>query len=238
MIVFLSLLVWIASFIGTITGFGTSTLLIPVLLSFFEPVTTLLFVGIIHWASSFWRILLFYRGFNKKLILLFGVPGIFAAFVGGYLPHLVSPVLLTRIMGFFLLLYSLSTLLKYEFSFPQRWETLVIGGIFSGFLSGLTGIGGAVRSAFLSAFTLNTMTFLATMGVIGFAVDSARVIVYLLSGVTLDMWLWKSLLLCMPASFLGVLIGKKIVLRVSEYQFQKIVAGAIGIIALKLIIFP
>ena len=47
--IYITLLTLFASIIGTITGFGTSTIMIPILVMFFPPVETIFLVAIIHW---------------------------------------------------------------------------------------------------------------------------------------------------------------------------------------------
>ena len=60
----LFLLTFCASAIGTATGFGTATIMLPVLALFMPGATALLFVGIIHLAGDLWKVLLFKKGFT------------------------------------------------------------------------------------------------------------------------------------------------------------------------------
>ena len=48
-IVLLVLLTFFASIIGTLAGFGTSTIMVPILSLFYPFSLVLFFVGIIHW---------------------------------------------------------------------------------------------------------------------------------------------------------------------------------------------
>jgi|GEM_PF-1629972 uncharacterized membrane protein YfcA len=72
------LVVLLGSSIGTLTGFGLSTVMIPVMVLFYPLAEALLFVGIIHWFGDVWKLLLFREGIRWKLILSFGIPGILA----------------------------------------------------------------------------------------------------------------------------------------------------------------
>ena len=63
-LILLSLLAVIASGVGTLTGFGTSTIMLPVLLFFFPLPVTLLFAGIVHWFGDIWKMLFFRSGIN------------------------------------------------------------------------------------------------------------------------------------------------------------------------------
>ena len=105
----------IASCVGTMTGFGTSTIMVPVLLFFYPVPQTLLFVGIIHWFGNIWKLILFRKGFQWKLILSFGIPGIAATFLGASLVFSISATILSRILGVFLICYVVYLFVKSSF---------------------------------------------------------------------------------------------------------------------------
>ena len=75
-ILLLTMLSLFASSVGTLTGFGTSTIMVPVLLLRYSLPETLLFVGVIHWFGDIWKMIFFKKGIRWNLILGFGVPGI------------------------------------------------------------------------------------------------------------------------------------------------------------------
>jgi uncharacterized membrane protein YfcA len=105
----------VASCAGTMTGFGTSTIMVPVLLIFYPVPQTLLFVGIIHWFGDVWKLLLFRKGFQWKLILGFGIPGIAATVWGASLVFSIRAIILSRILGIFLVCYVVYLFLKGSF---------------------------------------------------------------------------------------------------------------------------
>ncbi len=76
---------FIASLVGTISGFGLSTIMVPVLLLFYPFPVVLLFVGIVHLFGDIWKVIFFRRGADWKLILLFGIPGILFSYAGATL---------------------------------------------------------------------------------------------------------------------------------------------------------
>jgi len=122
-LVYITILILIAGMVGTATGFGISTIMIPILLLFSPLPQTLLFVGIIHWFGNLWKVLLFKEGLNWKLILGFGVPGIIASFVGASLTFLISDRILMKILGGFLLAYVVFLLLKPGFRIAKHKKT-------------------------------------------------------------------------------------------------------------------
>jgi uncharacterized membrane protein YfcA len=156
----------VASVVGTLTGFGLSTIMIPVMVLFYPMPETLLFVGATHWFSDLWKLLLFREGIRWRLILSFGIPGIAATVCAARLIFSISGALLARILGVFLIVYVLFLLTRSAFKVRQSMTAGAIGGALSGFAAGIFGMGGAIRSLFLSAFNLPKAVYLATAGAI------------------------------------------------------------------------
>lgn len=237
-ILFITLLTILASGIGTVTGFGTSTIMVPVLLLFLPLPETLLLVGIIHWFGDIWKMVLFRTGFRWKLILAFGIPGIAASYVGASLVFSASAKLLSQILGAFLIAYVLFLFIRPTFKLPKGSLTAASGGALSGFFAGLFGVGGAIRGAFLTAFDLQKTVYIATAGAIAFFIDTTRIATYLLNDVVPErQYLW-GFLLFVPASFLGASIAKKIVDRIPQNRFRMVIAIFLLLVGLKFLFFP
>ena len=237
-ILYIALLTLIAATIGTVTGFGTSTLMIPVLVIFFPPVEAIFLVAIIHWFGNVWKVTLFRSGFNVRLLMLFGVVGLVTSYLGAYISLGANEQIMLRLLGVFLAGYALFVTLQSRFKIPAGNVTALTGGAVSGFFSGMFGIGGAVRSAFLSAFDLPKAVFIATAGAIGLLIDSTRIITYFTGGATLPKELWYGLLLFIPVSFVGAQIAKGIVDKIPQDKFRTIIAIFLFVIGVKLILFP
>ncbi len=236
--IYIALLTLIASTIGTITGFGTSTIMIPVLVMFFPPVEAIFLVAIIHWFGDVWKVSLFRKGFNLKLIALFGVIGLLTSYLGASFSTNLDKELLLRLLGGFLAGYSLFLIFKSRFKIKATNTMALTGGALSGFFAGTFGIGGAVRSMFLSVFDLPKAVYIATAGAIGLAVDSTRIITYFTSGITLPKELWWSLLIFIPISFIGAQIAKKIVDKIPQEKFRTVIVIFLLLIGIKLLILP
>ncbi|UCF05306.1 MAG: sulfite exporter TauE/SafE family protein [bacterium] len=236
-IAYLVLLTFIASGIGTLTGFGTSTVMVPVLLSFLPLPQTLLLVGIIHWFGDIWKMALFRQGIRWKLILGFGIAGMITTFVGARIVTLKYDPLFTRILGGFLVGYVVFLYFKPAFKIRSSNSAAVTGGGLSGFFAGIFGIGGAIRSAFLSAFDLPKAVYIATTGAIAFIIDSTRLVTYFTSGVRLPRELTWGLMLFVPVSFLGARTAKHVVNRIPQDRFRIVVAIFLLLVGLKLLLF-
>jgi uncharacterized protein len=239
-IVLITFVVVIASSVGTLTGFGTSTVMVPIMLSFYPFEQTLLFVGIIHFFGNIWKLLLFRKGFQWRLILSFGIPGISTAYLGARLSKLMfdkSPTVLLQILGAFLICYVIYLFLKSSFKIKPGLSTGVCGGGLSGFLAGFFGIGGAVRGLFLTSFDLPKAVYIATAGAIALAIDATRLTTYIIDEVRLPHLLLWGLLIFIPASFLGAKIAKSVVDKIPQEHFRKVVAVFLLIMGIKLLIF-
>jgi uncharacterized membrane protein YfcA len=228
----------VASCAGTMTGFGTSTIMVPVLLIFYPVPQTLLFVGIIHWFGDVWKLLLFRKGFQWKLILGFGIPGIAATVLGASLVFSIRPIILSRILGIFLVCYVVYLFLKSSFRIKRSLFASACGGALSGFLAGIFGIGGAVRGLFLTAFDLPKEVYVSTAGAIALVIDTTRLTTYFLEGARLEQLFSWALLLLIPASFLGAKIAQHIVEKIPQEHFRKVVAVFLFLVGTKLILLP
>jgi uncharacterized membrane protein YfcA len=237
-LLFIAIAVTVASFAGTVAGFGESTLLIP-LVSFSLPLPqTLLLVGTIHWFGDIWQLLLFRKGINWRLIALFGIPGIALSIAGARLTFLVQPQALTRVLGVLLVTYVLVLAAKPDLNLSSSARTAVAGGALSGFASGFFGVGGPVRGAFLQAYDLDKVVYLATLGAVGLAVDSARLPTYVAGGTRLSPHLAWGLLLYVPLSLAGAIMAQRVVKRLPQQKFRAVVAIALLALGMKLLLFP
>jgi len=237
-IILLTALVFVASAIGTITGFGLSTIMIPVVLLFYPHTQTLFFVGIIHLFGNIWKVVLFRRGFQWKLILCFGIPGIAASLLGAYLAFEVPKGLLLRILAGFMIIYVIYLFVKPSFKIKQGTGSAVTGGALSGFLAGIFGMGGAVRGLFLSAFDLPKSVYIATAGTIALFTDITRVTTYYVKGARLESKILWGMLIFIPASFLGAKVAKLFVEKIPQKHFRKVIAAFLFLVAFKLLLFP
>ena len=232
------ILVIAASAIGTVTGFGLSTVMIPVLALFYPVPETLLFVGVVHWCNDLWKLVLFREGIRWKLILEFGLPGIVATVIGRACCWPFPARLSSRVLGVFLIGYVVFLFAKSAFKIRQSTAAAVTGGALSGFFAGVFGMGGAIRALFLSAFDLPKAVYLATAGAIAIAIDTPRLATYIAQGTRLDSLLFWGMILFIPASFLGARFGKGLLERIPQEHFRKIVAAFLFIVGLRLLIRP
>ena len=229
------LVAFISIVIGTVAGFGTSTIFLPVALLFVDFRTALILAAITHLSANVGATTFFRHGLDKRLILLFGVPSIFITIIGAYMVIYVPQNTLIIILGIFLFIFSIFFLIKPDFRVPRSETSTIIGGAVSGFLQGLLGIGGPIRGAFLISYDLNKYKYIATLAAIAVVTDLARIPIYLTNNLLEPQYYYYIPILVVLGIF-GSFIGKKIVVLIPQSAFKKVVLIAIGIASLILIL--
>ena len=220
--------------IGTVAGFGTSTIFLPVALIFVDFKTALVLVAITHLSANMGATTFFRHGLDRRLILLFGVPSIFITIIGAYMVTYVPQNILIIILGISLLIFSISFLIKPNFKVPKSDTNTVIGGALSGFLQGLIGIGGPLRGAFLISYDLDKFKYIATLAAIAVIIDLTRIPIYLTNNL-LEPQYYIYIPVLIVLGITGSYIGKKIVVFIPQDVFKKVVLVAIGLASLVLI---
>lgn len=224
--------------VGTMTGFGISTIMMPLILLFYPVPATLFFVGIIHFFGNVWKLLLFRRGLRWRLILSFGIPGVVATYIGASLVFSIPAAVLSRILGSFLIIYVIYLFVESSFRVKPNLVFGSFGGALSGFFAGIFGLGGAVRSLFLTAFDLPKAVYISTAGAIAIFIDAARLATYFKNGARLPTLLLYGLPVFIVASFLGAAIAKRIVDRIPQEHFRKVIAVFLLLMGIKLLLLP
>jgi len=237
-ILYLAIVVFLGGLLGATAGFGASTIMIPVALLFYPLEQTLLFVGIIHLLGNIWKLAIFRKGFQWNLILSFGIPGIAAGFLGATLVFQISNAILSRILAGFIICYVAYIIFKPGFKIKPNNISAGIGGFLSGFMAGIFGMGGAVRSLFLSTFNLQKEVYLVTGAAIALVIDISRLSTYIISGTKLEEKILWAMFLFVPLSFLAARAGKLVVDKIPQKYFRTVVAVVLLIMAVKLLILP
>ena len=220
--------------IGTIAGFGSSTIFLPLALFFVDFKTALVLVALFHIFGNIGRLTFFKHGLSKRLLLIFGLPSIIFTILGASLVGYISQELLKLILGIFLIIFSLAMLIRPDIKFKKSKRNAIAGGSLSGFFAGLIGTGGAMRGAFLTSFNLNKNIYIATAAAIALAVDITRVPIYFGSGFLKQEFYYLVPLLLITA-ILGSYIGSRIVKKIPQNKFRKFVLIAIALVSMKFI---
>lgn len=225
----------IAEIIGTMAGFGSSTIFLPLAMQFVDFKTAIILVAIFHLFGNLGRITFFRQGFDKRIILQFGVSSVLLSLLGAFLIGVLPQPVLKLILGFFLIVTSVSFLAKPRLKFPASTGAFIVGGSITGFITALVGTGGALRATILQGFNIEKVKYIATAATIALATDVTRIPVYISQG-----FLTEKYYLYIPILFgialAGSFIGRRIVGRINQEFFRKMVLIAIVLVSIKFIV--
>ena len=242
----------LASMLTFFSGFGLGTLLLPAFALFFPVEQAIAMTAVVHFLNALFKVLLVGRHADRGVVLRFGLPAIAASVLGAWLlarlaaststwslellghAFAVSPVKL--VVGVLLLAFTLLELLPRfrGMAFDRRY--LPLGGVLSGFFGGLSGMQGALRSAFLARAGLDKAAFIGTGVLIAALVDLSRLGVYArgldATGHGLDYGLLAAAVL---AAFAGALLGNRFLAKATMPGIQRLVAVLLVLVAVGLV---
>jgi uncharacterized protein len=220
--------------VGTMAGFGSSTIYLPLASYFLDFKTALVLVAIFHFFGNISRIAFFRHGLDKKVLLLFGIPSFVLSLLGATLVGNLSQTLLKFMLGIFLIVISATFLLRPKLAFPANAKSFVLGGGISGFIVGLIGTGGALRAALLTGLKMEKEKYIATAAVIALGTDATRIPSYISAGFLPEQYHYFVPIL-FGTAVAGSYVGRKIVNRIDQDKFKKMVLIAIILASIKFI---
>ena len=250
-IVIICLAAFLTAILTFFSGFGLGTILAPVFAIFFPIDIAIALTGVVHFSNNLFKIALIGRNTDKAVLLRFGIPAILASFAGAWLllkitvlPTIVEYELwgktfeITAVKLIIALLLIIFSILEISPSFQKVQfgkDKLMWGGILSGFFGGLSGIQGAIRSAFLIKSGLSKEAYIATGVVIACLVDFTRLSVYASRFTTANLHENMTLLISATlAAIAGAYFGKKLLKKVTLHSIQLVVAIMLILISIAL----
>jgi uncharacterized membrane protein YfcA len=223
-----------AEVLGTLGGFGSSMFFVPVAQFLFDFKTVLGLTGLLHIFSNASKIFLFRNSIKWSLVASVGIPSLALAVAGAWLTTWVDFKYAQLLLGIFLLSYAFFLLVRPDFSLAVSLRNSVVGGALAGFMAGFVGTGGAIRGLVLASLNLEKNLFVGTSAAIDMGVDLSRTMIYLENDyLQWRMWIYVPLLLI--ASFAGSWLGKRLLQKMSQEVFRKILLGFISAMGMTLI---
>jgi len=202
---------------------------------FMDLKTAVFLVACFHLFNNLFKVRLFFTKIDFKIFMLFGVPSIIFAFLGARFITILPIELLSKILAVFLILYSGFSLFKPNVKLNQKSFNALLGGSLSGFLAGLIGMGGAIRSMFLLTFNLPKEIYVATSALIALVIDLTRIPTYLWTGVIRDHRYFYLLPAMIIIAYFGVKTGKSLLGKINQVLFHRIVLGALFLVGARLL---
>ncbi len=248
MLIIVALAALAASCLTFFSGFGLGTILMPVFLFFCPVDTAIALTALVHFLNNTLKLVLLWKKAKWGIVLTFGLPAFFTAFLGAKLLFAlqsVRPLHVYELFGrqmsvmplklavaglivFFVVVETLPLFKHVRFSAGL----LPLGGALSGFFGGLSGHQGALRSMFLLKCGLSKENYIATGVIIACLVDFSRIFVYggyLIRSQYQDYRLMMAV--AVVSAFAGVFLGRRLLTKITMKTVQIIVSVMLVAIA-------
>ena len=238
----LALLSFFAGGLTLFTGFGLSTILLPVFVIFFPVAIAVPSTAIVHFLNNFYKLFIYFKQINIKILLRFGLPALLASIAGAFLLQKLSSNErnLEIILGILIILISFMEMFPAIRNLKINIKWAPLGGVISGFFGGLSGHQGLFRSAFLVKSGLSKNSFIATGVGIAVLVDITRLSVYgstiFTTSIISSNNFWLPVIISTTSALFGVSLATDLVKKMTIDVIRNMVFGLIFISGILLVL--
>jgi uncharacterized membrane protein YfcA len=213
-----------AAAIASVTGFGIGSILTPLLSLQVGMKIAVAAVSIPHLVATGLRLWLLRKHVDRGVLLHFGILSALGGLAGALLHSLVNSPVLSGVFAGLLLVAGISELTGKAEHMRFGPRAALAAGVVSGFLGGLVGNQGGIRSAALLGFDVSRQTFVATATATGLIVDLARLPVYLVGELPSLITMWQTIALLSIGAVMGTILGELTLRTIPEHWFRRWVA--------------
>ncbi|MBU0750520.1 sulfite exporter TauE/SafE family protein [Patescibacteria group bacterium] len=228
-----------ASALTFFSGFGLGTLLLPAFALFFTTPIALMATGIVHLLNNLFKGTLVWKLVDWPTVLRFGLPAIPSAILGAFLLTYLDARIASIVIGIILILFAILEFQSWfqRLTFPRKYVSF--GGILTGFMGGLSGQQGAIRSMFLLKSDFDAKHYIATGVFIAVLIDLARLPTYVLGlrGASAEVSQHELLLIGFGTlcAFTGAWLGARYAKKTTIGLVRYVVAGLMLVIGTLLV---
>jgi hypothetical protein len=182
-----------ASGLTLYSGFGLGTILLPAFAFFFPAPAAVAATGVVHLLNNLFKGGLVGREAHWPTVAWFGLPAIPGAIAGALLLAMLSeaptfqwqalgrqfnPSAASVVIGMAMIAFAVLELTPWFQRLATPPKLIPVGGLLTGFVGGLTGQQGALRSMFLFKSGLDATKYIATGTLIAILIDLSRLPTY------------------------------------------------------------
>ena len=169
----------VAGAIAAVAGFGIGSVLTPLLGTALGLKLAVAAASIPHVIGAALRLWIVRAELDRRVLLTFGLTSAIGGLAGAALQSVVTSPALAVVFAALLLFAGIGGISGYSQRIRFGRRGAWVGGALSGFLGGLVGNQGGIRSAVMLGFDVPKEAFVATSTAVALFVDGARVPVYL-----------------------------------------------------------
>lgn len=228
---------FLGSIVSTIAGGGLGILLTVAATFFTDVKTSVILVSFLGFVIQGAKIIHFWRDGRWDVIwwyLLLGVP---CSFLGAWLLFLLPERTIQVGIALASLIFCATDLWPTKVRVVPSKIKLVFIGAVNGIVGGMIGQGGLLRSPALLSFGLTKHQFVGTSSIIALFMNIGKTSVYA-TQIPWDRYILLLLLLAMPLTYSGVMIGKRLLHYVHPVTFERILVSIVLVGSLRLLFFP
>ncbi len=226
----------IAAAIASVSGFGIGSLLTPLFAAAYGMKTAVAAVAIPHVAATFLRYWRLRHEVDTRVLRGFGMLNAAGSLAGALLQRYVDNSGLSTVLGILLIFAGAANLTGFaqrmRFSRGMAW----LAGALSGTFGGLVGNQGGIRAAAMLGMGVEGPAFVATATAIGLLVDAARLPVYMATGAGDVLFAGRLVLIATLGVILGTLTGVRLLRRIPQHLYRKVVAALLIALGLFLLL--
>ncbi|MEM7250748.1 MAG: sulfite exporter TauE/SafE family protein [Pseudomonadota bacterium] len=222
-LIFAAIIVFVAYLVRGIAGFGSALISIPLLTLHFPLVVVVPLVVLLDYVGSLGQ------GFHSREAIAWRdlLPLLPFTFIGAaaalWLFDTLDPITLSRLLGVFVILFSIYQLLPTPQIHASRTSAIPYGFL-GGLMGTLFGTGGPFYVIYLTVRGLEKTVFRASFATY-FAIDgTARIIGYGLLGF-LSAQMWELFALALPVALVGLLVGGRMHVSISQVSFKRLISA-------------
>jgi uncharacterized membrane protein YfcA len=212
-----------AGAVAALAGFGVGSLLTPFLVPTVGGKVAVALVALPHAIATALRLYRLRSDIDWRILKTFGSASVAGGLCGALLYTRLGGPILSRTLG--VLLVGVGSLqlsgLYQRLRITPSWS--LAAGALSGLFGGLVGNQGGIRSAALLGFGLTSRQFIATAAAIALLLDAVRLPIYLVDEGDAMIAGWRTIVLATIGVVAGTFGGTKLLLRLSETAFRRLV---------------
>jgi uncharacterized protein len=214
----------VAGAVAALSGFGIGSVLTPLFSTQLPVKVAVAAVSVPHFFATAFRLYLLREHVHRRVLLSFGLMSALGGLAGAAVHLYMRSIALGILFGALLLFVGISGLTglasRMEFRGPWAW----VAGLSSGFLGGLVGNQGGIRSGAMLGLDVPRDAFVATATAAGLVVDAVRLPVYLAAEGSQLLRLLPVLAAATAGALIGTVLGLRLLRRIPERIFKPMVS--------------
>lgn len=217
------------SFITAAFGIGGGIALLSILASLLPPATIIPIHGIVQVGSNAGRWVVFARYLDTSALLPFACGAVLGLVAGGLVVVELQPSLLQLALGCFVL-WSI-------YGRPPNFlqKSAVLNGAVSSFITMFVGGTGPFVATYIKTLNLDRMAHTATHAAFMTIQHLIKTLVFGILGFAFVAWL-PLIAAMIVAGLMGTLLGKRVLLRINDQLFKRVLDAVLTLLALRLIV--